>query len=196
MDKNDFYTCQLRAYYTLKFFFVNNDKSFHISVTSPERRIDEKSTGIRDDVYTSYQIESVGKESTCRVWRRYNEFLQLRQYLEAIHPSCIIPPMPAKRTGDVWTKLTQDNFDPDFIAMRQIGLEKFLHRVKAQPKLASDKVVYEFLTNDTSWPELVESTGYQKKSGPSFRIYKIFCESISTQWKTQMIDLGVKPGKG
>ena len=73
--------------------------------------------------------------------------------------------MPAKRTGDIWNKLTQDNFDPDFIANRQIGLVKFLHRVKAQPKLASDKVVYEFLTNDTSWPELVESTGYQKKSG-------------------------------
>ena len=44
---------------------------------------------------------------THRVWRRYTNFLQLRQYLEVEHPSCIIPPMPAKRTGDIWNQLTQ-----------------------------------------------------------------------------------------
>jgi hypothetical protein len=73
--------------------------------------------------------------------------------------------MPAKRTGDLWNKLTQDNFDPDFISMRRMGLERFLNRIKSQPKLASDKIVYEFLTNDTGWPDQVEGTDYQKKSG-------------------------------
>ena len=110
-------------------------------------------------------MESIGKESTYRVWRRYNQFLELRKYLEAIHPSCIIPPMPAKRTGDLWNKITQDTFSADFITTRQMGLERFLKRVKAQPKLASDKIVYEFLTNDSGWNEIVEATDYQKKSG-------------------------------
>ena len=111
------------------------------------------------------KVESIGKESTYRVWRRYNQFLELRKYLEAIHPSCIIPPMPAKRTGDLWNKITQDTFSADFITTRQMGLERFLKRVKAQPKLASDKIVYEFLTNDSGWNEVVEATDYQKKSG-------------------------------
>ena len=73
--------------------------------------------------------------------------------------------MPAKRTGDLWNKITQDTFSADFITTRQQGLERFLKRVKAQPKLASDKIVYEFLTNDSGWNEVVEATDYQKKSG-------------------------------
>ena len=86
--------------------------------------------------------------------------------------------MPAKRTGDIWNKLTQDNFDPDFISTRQMGLERFLHRIKAQPKLASDKIVYEFLTNDSGWTEKVDATGYEKKSGVGCRAHFIIVESV------------------
>ena len=44
---------------------------------SPERRINENSGGLRDDIYTSYQVESVNKDNIHRVWRRYNQFLLL-----------------------------------------------------------------------------------------------------------------------
>ncbi|CAG5113103.1 Oidioi.mRNA.OKI2018_I69.chr2.g7246.t1.cds [Oikopleura dioica] len=80
--------------------------SFKISVNSSERRVEEKSGSKRDEVFTTYMVESVSNK-TYRVWRRYTNFLQLRQYLEVEHPSCIIPPMPAKRTGDIWNQLTQ-----------------------------------------------------------------------------------------
>ena len=46
-----------------------------------------------------------------------------------------------------------------------MGLERFLHRLVAQPKLASDKIVLEFLTVENGWDEKVEATDYVKKSG-------------------------------
>ena len=46
-----------------------------------------------------------------------------------------------------------------------MGLERFLHRLVAQPKLASDKLVLEFLTVESGWDEKVEATDYVKKSG-------------------------------
>jgi len=142
---------------------TNQISSFKISVSSAERRVEEKLGSKRDEVFTTYMVESLSNK-THRVWRRYTNFLQLRQYLEVEHPSCIIPPMPAKRTGDIWNQLTQDNFDPEFIGVRQMALERFLHRIKAQPILAADPIVYEFLTNEKEWNEKVEATDYQKRS--------------------------------
>jgi len=145
----------------------NEVSSFNITVISPERRINENTGGLRDDIYTAYQVESTNSSAppTYRVWRRYNQFLTLRLYLEAYHPSCIIPPMPLKNTGDFWNKLTQNNlFDADFIATRQIGLERFLQRCIAQPKLASDRFLFEFLTLENGWDKKVEATEYAKKS--------------------------------
>lgn len=46
-----------------------------------------------------------------------------------------------------------------------MGLERFLHRVVAQPKLASDSLLFDFLTLESGWDEKVEATDYIKKSG-------------------------------
>jgi len=51
--------------------------SLKIKVNTPERRINENSGGIRDDIYTSYQVESANNEKIHRVGRRYNQFLLL-----------------------------------------------------------------------------------------------------------------------
>ena len=74
--------------------------------------------------------------------------------------------MPPKNTGDLWNKLTQNNlFDADFIAARQAGLERFLRRVIDQPKLASDKILFLFLTAEAEdWDKETEKSGYTKKS--------------------------------
>jgi len=45
-----------------------------------------------------------------------------------------------------------------------MGLERFLHRVVAQPKLASDSLLFDFLTLESGWDEKVEATDYIKKS--------------------------------
>ena len=52
---------------------------------SPERRINENSGGLRDDIYTSYQVESVNKDNIHRVWRRYNQFLLLVRLTYHLH---------------------------------------------------------------------------------------------------------------
>ena len=52
-----------------------------------------------------------------------------------------------------------------------MGLERFLHRLVAQPKLASDKLVLEFLTEESGWDEKVEATDYVKKSGMKINDY-------------------------
>ena len=61
-----------------------------------------------------------------------------------------------------------------------MGLERFLHRLVAQPKLASDKIVLEFLTVENGWDEKVEATDYVKKSGKKSTI-KVF---MVLGWKT------------
>ena len=125
--------------------------------------------------------------------------------------------MPAKKTGDIWNKLTQDNFgsayyslkstlsntlwvinwqqsgkpilDPEFIAARQMGLERFLHRLVAQPKLASDKIVLEFLTVENGWDEKVEATDYVKKSGKksTIKVFMVLGWKTSPQWRHRRV---------
>ena len=58
--------------------------------------------------------------------------------------------------------------DPEFIATRQMGLQRFLNRIAGQPKLSGDKIVFEFLTQENGWDERVEATDYVKKSGNAF----------------------------
>jgi hypothetical protein len=38
-------------------------------------------------------------DGTTSLWRRYNEFELLRNYLECIYPALVIPPLPEKK---VW----------------------------------------------------------------------------------------------
>ena len=67
-----------------------------------------------------------------------------------------------------------------------MGLERFLHRLVAQPKLASDKIVLEFLTVENGWDEKVEATDYVKKSGKKSTI-KVFM--VFWGWKRRLSDV-------
>ena len=80
--------------------------SFKITVISPERRINENSGGLRDDIYTSYQVESVNKDNIHRVWRRYNQFLLLVRIKESIMylQSGNIEPRSPKIGMDYWSE--------------------------------------------------------------------------------------------
>ena len=67
-----------------------------------------------------------------------------------------------------------------------MGLERFLHRLVAQPKLASDKIVLEFLTVENGWDEKVEATDYVKKSGKKSTI-KVF--TVFGGWNRRLSDV-------
>ena len=67
---------------------------------------------------------------TCTLWRRYSEFQQLRDYLEATYPYIVIPPLPEKRAMFSWNKQTTpttDNSDTDFVERRRTALEVRCH---------------------------------------------------------------------
>ena len=85
-----------------------------------------------------------------------------------------------------WHQSSKPILDPEFIAARQMGLERFLHRLVAQPKLASDKLVLEFLTEESGWDEKVEATDYVKKSGK-----KSFCQRLwfFGDWNRRLSDV-------
>ena len=83
--------------------------SFKITVISPERRINENSGGLRDDIYTSYQVESVNKDNIHRVWRRYNQFLLLVRIKESIICKMVILSHDSQKSEDPW--ITGRNFD-------------------------------------------------------------------------------------
>lgn len=59
-------------------------------------------------------------------WRRYSEFEQLQQYLQAEYSYIIIPPLPEKKSTHTWrnpNRVVHDVTDPDFVDRRRAGLE-------------------------------------------------------------------------
>lgn len=84
--------------------------SLKITVISPERRINENSGGLRDDIYTSYQVESVNKDNIHRVWRRYNQFLLLVRITESVICTVVILSHDPPKSEEPW--ITGRNFGP------------------------------------------------------------------------------------
>lgn len=103
------------------------------------------------------------KQPETRVERRYNDFFWLQSHLSALHPECVIPPLPEK-TGVMGTMgstfrhfcsilrsdskifvLLLDKFSPEFLEYRRRELERFLRRVGTHPVLARHPDVIAFL---------------------------------------------------
>lgn len=65
-------------------------------------------------------------ERSWRIYKRYNDFLKLHSYLQTSGIPLSLPP-----------KKIIGNMDPDFIAERQKGLQKYLNTVLMNPILVS-----------------------------------------------------------
>lgn len=98
------------------------------------------------------------------VWHRYSEFDVLHQYLLHTHPSSIIPPLPEKKLNSIWTKMTTDKFDGEYLEHRKISLEKFLHRIATHPVLHDDNIFKAFLMKGEEWKEVAQSTEFNTKN--------------------------------
>lgn len=98
------------------------------------------------------------------VWRRFNNFELLRQYLCSKYPSAIVPPIPEKTLNFKISKLGADKFDPQFIEKRRTGFERFLRRVLAHPTLGKAPIVLRFMQNQ-NWRQFLTVTenGKEKK---------------------------------
>ena len=84
------------------------------------------------------------------VRRRYQDFLWLSNVLIQQYPSHFIPPIPQKKVFN--------RYDPDFLRLRQLALNKFLKRIAEHPILSTSEHFFTFLS--AKQVELTE----QKKS--------------------------------
>ena len=58
-------------------------------------------------------------------------------------------------TSNIWTKMTTDRFDGEYLEHRKLGLEKFLHRIASHPTLHNDNIFKAFLMKEgEDWREV------------------------------------------
>ncbi|KAL5009444.1 hypothetical protein ScPMuIL_011749 [Solemya velum] len=140
-----------------------------ITVSEPEKRT---TTSLKmQDTFIVYMIETritdnnmkCFGDGTTSLWRRYSEFELLRNYLEVVFPTVIIPPLPEKKASYFWQNAPTDKFDPEFIERRRAALEIFLLRLAAHPQLSQDKLFIEFLQQENGWRDSIYNTDFQNK---------------------------------
>lgn len=88
------------------------------------------------------------------VWRRFNNFELLRQFLCYKYPATIVPPIPEKTLNFKMAKLGVDKFDPQFVEKRRIGFDRFLKRLLVHPTLSTAPIVLRFLQNQ-NWRQFL-----------------------------------------
>ncbi|CAO1633117.1 unnamed protein product [Sympodiomycopsis kandeliae] len=87
--------------------------------------------------------------------RRYSEFEALRSALVRLHPTLIIPPIPAKHSlSDYAVKQSKAKEDATIIARRKRMLQSFLRRCASHPALQTSAVLRKFLDGRWSWHEI------------------------------------------
>ncbi|KAM4711791.1 sorting nexin-4-like [Anableps anableps] len=151
-------------------------RRMEICVAEAEKRSGKNAVSMQE-TYTVYLVETRPMDAIAEgrnpppdsLWRRYSEFELLRNYLIVTYPYIVVPPLPEKRAEFVWHKLSADNMDPDFVEHRRIGLENFLLRVASHPVLSNNEMLYNFLTKEHGWKEMVYETGFQAKADSRLR---------------------------
>ena len=104
--------------------------------------------------YITYTIRTGDME----VRRRYSEFSKLREILERLHPTLIIPPIPEKHSiADYAAKPTKAKEDAGIIELRTRMLATFLNRCRKMDAVREDGVWWRFLDPNVSWSEVLHS---------------------------------------
>lgn len=136
---------------------LNDNSNIKIILRSPKA----VQTSIFQSDYILYEVFTSGKDWL--VFRRYNDFLWLRNTLKKIHPGYYLPPLPGKKMGN-------RRFESDFVEKRMKMLNLFLddlmenENFRASECLISflsvvDRVQFEFKMkemNSLSGPQFVE----------------------------------------
>ena len=109
--------------------------------------IETRVSAVAGDVVT----QLLGGGPLLTAGRRYSDFDQLRRFLESKYPWCLVPPLPDKLSSYAPWKIANQKFDPEFLEMRRFGLDKFIQRLLAHPKLGREEAVIFFLREDDYW---------------------------------------------
>ncbi|KNC85784.1 hypothetical protein SARC_02047 [Sphaeroforma arctica JP610] len=102
-------------------------------------------TDVRNnDEYRSYLVLTVfapkvvdGPSRVTRVWRRYSEFIKLREYLARVYSFVILPVLPPKRINST---------DEKVISVRRSSLASYLQRLLDHDLTSKDTRVLLFIT--------------------------------------------------
>ena len=110
-----------------------NDKKLTVVIRNPQQ--------INDSYFRiSYVIyEIITEEFNFIVYRRYSDFLWLRECLKALFPTEIIPVLPKKKIGN-------RRFELDFIHKRIKGLQRFINEILTNEKYKATEPLMDFLS--------------------------------------------------
>jgi len=116
---------------------ILNDKNIKITIKNP--KVIE--TGFFSSNYILYEINTeITPELNWTVFRRYSDFILLRQVLRNYFPRLFIPPIPGKKIGT-------RRFEVDFIDKRMFFLNKFLQDLILNETFKSSEALVSFLSN-------------------------------------------------
>ena len=132
------------------------DVPYQVQVCNPQKQTD------KSRAYVAYTLKvrkvKDGVESSS--FRRFSDFLWIHDQLEQKHPTCVIPPMPAKSLSlshttphhttrtlctrcdalfFVMNATTAGKFSAELLMFRSRELTRFVQRVAAHPVLAEDE---------------------------------------------------------
>jgi len=152
-----------------------------VTVTEPFMQGEGISSYITYKVGTKTSLPQYAAQEFHKV-RRYSDFAWLHNQLK--YPNVIIPPLPEKAvTG---------NTDPNFVALRRHGLERFLRRVVEHPVLQFSNDLQTFLEADETTLNQVKQVAMDLKqqqiihtassTGGISRWFKEAFQSASNTW--------------
>lgn len=121
-------------------FYDTDEFDLFILVDNPEKH----ATSMESFITFRISTKTTRAEYECKdykVRRRYNDFKWLRTKLETAHPALLIPPLPSK-----YGLKHFDRFNQDFIKIRMLALQKFIHRISEHPILSYSQYLHTFLT--------------------------------------------------
>ena len=108
---------------------------------------EEKEGGISMQKFTAYRLTTTRGEKFWSVWRRFSDFVWLRDTLKERYVGLCIPPLPASEHRNVSTLFKKlGKPDDAFIEVRMLGLAAFMRKVVTNTFLKNDTSVQQFLT--------------------------------------------------
>jgi len=135
----------------LSLFQRPEDAAWRVTVENPSQRTDDR--GKRYTVFTvkveaDADADNGWSESsgdgrcdyavTTVAFRRYGDFLWLREQLKRNRPGAMLPPLPDRRA--------MNRFEPSFLEERRAGLELFLRRCHVSSEFRNVGCLRQFLT--------------------------------------------------
>lgn len=85
------------------------------------------------------------QKPTCKVRRRFTDFVFLYKTLSKDYPACAVPPLPDKHKMEY---VRGDRFGPDFTNRRAHSLNRFLKRLTLHPVLRRSSILIIFLESE------------------------------------------------